>query len=179
MMPMTALLNAFLFFAAMHTQVIVDFDKGADLGKWQIVDDVVMGGRSAGSFQLNADGYAVFEGTVSLANNGGFSSVRHRFKKRTVRPSGYVTIRLKGDGKNYQFRIKNDQRNYYTYIYTFETSGEWQEITIPFNKMVPSFRGAQLDMPLFSHTAIEELSLLIANKRNENFKLLIDVITVH
>jgi hypothetical protein len=38
-----------------------------------------MGGESSSTFQLNSEGHGVFEGNISLDNNGGFSSVRYRF----------------------------------------------------------------------------------------------------
>ena len=37
-------------------------------------------------------------------------------------------MRLKGDGKNYQFRMKHKSSDYFSYIYTFSTSGDWQVI---------------------------------------------------
>jgi hypothetical protein len=39
-----------------------------------------MGGESSSTFQLNS-GHGVFEGNISL-DNGGFSSVRYRFKNK-------------------------------------------------------------------------------------------------
>ena len=63
---------------------IYDFNKDSNLKKWNVVDDVVMGGRSSSTVSLNADGFGVFSGDVSLANNGGFSSVRHEFQKIKV-----------------------------------------------------------------------------------------------
>jgi len=87
-----------------------------------------------------------------------------------------VVIRLKGDGKNYQFRVKNKEQNEYSYISEFSTSGEWQHITIELKEMYPSFRGKKLDRPNFSHDQIEEITFLIGNKRNESFQLLIDKI---
>ena len=42
--------------------------------------------------------------------------------------------------------------------------------------MYPSFRGRKLDEPNFYHESIEEITFLIANKQNEDFKLLIDKI---
>jgi hypothetical protein len=36
----------------------------------KVVDDAVMGGMSSGTFKLDPDGQGVFEGTVSLENNG-------------------------------------------------------------------------------------------------------------
>ena len=160
----------------MNAQLIFDFDMNSDLRDWIIVDDVVMGGRSLGSFKLNEDGYGAFEGSISLENNGGFSSVRYRFNKINVERYSKAVIRLKGDGKKYQFRVKDKSANYYSYITYFQTSGEWQEIEIPLNEMYPSFRGRKLDLPNFAHDHIEEITFLIANKKTEEFKLLIDKI---
>ena len=87
-----------------------------------------------------------------------------------------MCIRLKGDGKDYQFRVKPNAGNYFSYILPFSTSGEWEEVLIPLKDMYPSFRGRKLDQPNFHEDRIEELNFLIANKKNENFKLIIDKI---
>ena len=137
------------------------------------VDDVVMGGKSSGTFNLNTDGFGVFEGSISLDNNGGFSSVRYRFEKTLVKEYSTVHIKLRGDGKKYQFRIKAKSGDYYSYISPFQTTGEWQEIEIPLKEMYPSFRGRKLDQPNFSDDYIEEITFLIGNKKEEDFQLLI------
>ena len=85
-------------------------------------------------------------------------------------------MKIKGDGKKYQLRIKNNQSNFYSYITTFNTSGEWEELVISVNEMFPSFRGRKLNQANFSHNKIEEIAFLIANKKEENFKLMIDSI---
>ncbi|MGY8982524.1 MAG: CIA30 family protein, partial [Cytophagales bacterium] len=115
----------------MQAQVIFDFNKKSDLQDWIIVNDVVMGGRSSSTFKLDEDGLGVFEGNISLENNGGFSSLRYRFLKRTIKGATQVKITLRGDGKKYQFRVKSNAGDYYSYIAPFLTSGEWQEIVIP------------------------------------------------
>ena len=159
-----------------NSKLIFDFNKEADIQKWNIVDDVVMGGRSSSQFNIDSNGFGVFEGNISLENNGGFSSVRYQFEKTKVSDDTKIKIRVKGDGKNYQFRVKNKFRNYYSYITTFSTTTEWQYIEIPLKDMYPSFRGRILNQPNFSHDFIEEIVFLIGNKKNENFKLLIDKI---
>ena len=35
----------------LQASMIFDFNKSADINKWRITDDVVMGGRSNGKFQ--------------------------------------------------------------------------------------------------------------------------------
>ena len=173
---MTQLVWTLIIFSAMTNPIIFDFNKESDIENWVIVDDVVMGGRSAGSFGLNEDGHGVFKGDVSLENNGGFSSVRYRFQKKEIKGSTKVVIKLKGDGKKYQFRIKANSRDYYSYIATFETNGKWQEIEIALSDMYPSFRGRRLDQPNFSSENIEEVAFLIGNKKKEEFMLLLDKI---
>ena len=123
---MSQLICIMTLFFMQYNQVIYDFSKKSNIEDWRIVDDVVMGGRSSGSMGLNVDGFGVFEGEVSLENNGGFSSVRYRFQKILVKKYSRIAIKLKGDRKKYQFRIKANSGDYYSFTSTFETSGEWQ-----------------------------------------------------
>ncbi|MBQ0735638.1 CIA30 family protein [Aquimarina celericrescens] len=160
----------------MNSLTIFDFSIKSDIQDWRIVDDVVMGGRSSSSITLNTDGFGVFKGYVSLENNGGFSSVRYQFEKTEVKRFTKIILKLKGDGKKYQFRVKPNSTDYYSYIMPFSTSGELQEIEITLRDMYPSFRGRKLDQPNFSANHIEEITFLIGNKKAEEFKLLIDKI---
>ena len=160
------------------TENVFDFNSNSNIASWYVVDDVVMGGRSNGNFYLNAEGNGVFTGKVSLENNGGFSSVRYRFNKKDVSGFSKVQIRLKGDGKRYQFRLKSDTYERHSYISYFETSGEWETIEIKLSKMYPSWRGVKLDMPDYPGETMEEIAFLIANYKAESFKLEIDEIVL-
>ena len=173
---MKFLICILILLQGMNSKIIFDFNKEANIQNWNVVNDVVMGGRSSSQFKLNSDGFGVFEGNISLENNGGFSSVRYQLEKTEVTKYTKIKIRLKGDGKDYQFRVKNNSRNYYSYITTFSTTNEWQNIEISLKDMYPSFRARQLNAPNFSHDFLEELVFLIGNKKDENFKMLIDTI---
>lgn len=162
----------------MQSNTIFDFHKNSNSENWTIVDDVVMGGRSSGSFYINDDGHGVFKGSVSLENNGGFSSLRHRFEKVSTKPYTKIVLRVKGDGKRYQFRVKTNTSDYYSYISFFDTSDNWETIEISLKDMYPAFRGRKLNMPNYSNNSIEEIAFLIGNKKAENFKLEIDAITL-
>lgn len=166
----------FVLLLMFQTTTLFDFSKKSSLKTWQIVDDTVMGGRSNGTFEINTQGHGEFSGKVSLENNGGFSSLRHNFER--LNSSNYTAfkLRLKGDGKPYQFRVKDSRYNRYSYIYTFETSGDWETITIPFNRMYPSFRGNRLRGANFEGKQMEEIAILIGNKKAEQFLLQIDQI---
>lgn len=52
------------------------FDTPASTQNWQPINDGVMGGISSSQIRFDLAGHAVFEGVVSLENNGGFASVR-------------------------------------------------------------------------------------------------------
>ena len=158
--------------------VLFDFHENANIRNWRIVDDVVMGGRSSGSFELSPEGHAVFSGDISLENNGGFSSVRYRFEGAEADPESFVRIRLKGDGKPYQLRVKHDVRSYYSYQADFETSGEWQDIEIQLKDMYPEWRGNRLNQPNFGHNRIQEITFQFGNGKPESFQLMIDEITL-
>jgi len=173
---MNGLLFSMVLIISMNSHMIYDFSKNSDIQSWIVVDDIVMGGRSSGNFRLSPDGFGVFEGHISLENNGGFSSVRYQFERIKVKEKDKIIIRIKGDGKKYQFRIKDDSGKYYSYITSFSTSGEWQEVEILLKQMSPSFRGRKLDQPDFAHDYIEEITFLIGNNKTEEFKLLIDKI---
>ena len=156
------------------SQLIFDFNHNSNITGWKVIDDVVMGGRSNGKFKMDSDGNGVFFGEVSLDNNGGFSSVRYQFEKVNTTKDSKVLIRLKGDGKEYQFRVKSNRNTYYSYITIFKTTGDWENVVINLKDLYPSFRGQTLNIPNFAGNSIEEIVFLIGNKKNESFNLLLD-----
>jgi len=163
---------------SIQPSTIYDFQKEASTAGWRVVDDRVMGGLSKGKLVVNNDGHGEYTGTVSTENNGGFSSLRYQFDATGVSNKQTMVLRIKGDGKKYQFRVKDKSSQYHSYISTFETSGKWETIQIPLEDMYPSFRGRKLTIPNFNHTQIEEIAFLIGNKKAESFELLIDSIAV-
>ena len=159
-------------------KVIFDFNKSADINSWKIVNDGVMGGISESTFTQNNEGFGVFQGNVSTENNGGFASVRLQMSSFNINKSKQLKIKLKGDGKNYQLRVKSNASDYYSYIIEFSTSGSWETKVINLNDLYPSFRGRKLDQENFSASKIEEISFLISNKKSESFILVLDKIEI-
>lgn len=157
---------------------LFDFSESADISGWIVVDDVVMGGRSDGTFGLSPEGHGVFSGKVSLENNGGFSSVRYDFNDLDLEGFDTFVLKVKGDGKKYQFRAKSRKYDRQSYISDFNTTGEWQVIEIPMSGMVPTFRGIRLNMDNYPGEKLDQIGFLIGNNRPESFMLEIDEITV-
>ncbi|MDB9961388.1 CIA30 family protein [Oceanihabitans sp.] len=153
---------------------IFNFKDTQSTSNWYVVNDGVMGGLSEGKLTINESGNGLFKGYVTTENNGGFSSVRYTFSKKDVSKFNHVVLKLKGDGKSYQFRIKDNSSERYSYIATFKTTGDWETIKIPLNTFYPSFRGYKLNKANFSGDFMEEIAFLIGNKVKESFALEIE-----
>jgi NADH dehydrogenase [ubiquinone] 1 alpha subcomplex assembly factor 1 len=155
-------------------KVIYSFTTKTTVNEWRIVNDGVMGGISKSSLMLTDDGYGKFSGHVSLANNGGFASIQLNTSVKLSEEKKFIVLRFKGDGKAYEFRLKGEISQSESYVYQFTTSGEWENIKLPLGEFYPQFRGRKLNYPNFNFNTIEQVSFLIANKQEEDFKLLID-----
>jgi len=127
-----------------ETAALFDFAKTPDLaGRWRSLNDGVMGGVSDGRMRSAISGtHAVFEGTVRLENNGGFSSVRASFGSgidlsqfqgfyMDVRPGDEASA-----GKEYLLIVKDDecmttQVNFKAKFGTGKKGG-WERVKVPF-----------------------------------------------
>jgi NADH dehydrogenase [ubiquinone] 1 alpha subcomplex assembly factor 1 len=168
--------SVLMFILNLKVMVIFDSSSSSSIENWHTVNDTVMGGVSQSNIAINENGNAVFKGSVSLQNNGGFCSARYNCNEIVVAGFEKVAFRIKGDGKNYQFRVKAYLHDSHSYNSYFKTSGDWETIEILLKDMYPVFRGRNLDMPNFLHNDISEFGFLIGNKKEETFRLEIDKI---
>ena len=163
---------------SLTTTHIFNFTTKTKANEWQIVNDGVMGGKSSSTLQVSGKGHGIFTGHISLANNGGFASVRHNPNFEGVKKYKQIVLKLKGDGKNYQFRLKAASQQRQSYVQEFSTNGEWQEIKLNIADFSPQFRGRKLDIPNFNFNELAEIAFLIGNKKEQDFKLIIDQISI-
>jgi len=164
------------FFKGSSQLTLAEFTNDSDARDWEVVNDGVMGGLSSGKFEISPAGHGLYYGKVLLENNGGFSLVRCQFSPLSVKDYDKVVIRLKGDGKQYQFRVKSNKIDRHCYIRNFITSGDWQIVEIPLKGMNARFRGNNLDLPDYPAQVMEEIAFLVGNKKAESFRLEIDQI---
>lgn len=158
-------------------KVLYDFSAPDDIKNWRIVNDGVMGGLSQSEIVPGADDTAVFRGILSLENNGGFSSTRIKPRSFDLGQYEALEIRIRGDGRTYQFRIRTDGRfDGVAYRQVFSTlDNEWMTIRLPLEDFSAVFRGRQLTnaAPL-AVDQIRQIGFLIADDRAGPFKLEID-----
>jgi monofunctional biosynthetic peptidoglycan transglycosylase len=152
------------------------FDFAEDSENWFSVDDDVMGGVSSSTSQILDSGVLLFSGTMSLDNNGGFSSIRSPWNPIDLTGKDGVLIRVLGDGQLYRLRIRTtDTGSQVAYNSFFETSqGEWSTIYIPFNTMVPSRFGFRVQTGELNPAAISSFGFMLSDKQEGEFSLQVD-----
>jgi hypothetical protein len=145
-----------------------------------IVNDSVMGGRSESKFNIN-DNIINFSGDVSMKNNGGFASLRMLWPFQEAKGYNKIQLKLKGDGKSYQFRLRTN-RGYdgAAYVYEFKTIKDKSTvIDMDIEKFVPGFRGRTLrNMPQLKLEDVQQMGILIANEQVGKFTIEIDSIVL-
>ncbi|MFY7670000.1 CIA30 family protein [Tenacibaculum sp. MEBiC06402] len=171
---------SFLFVMSLSTTdlILFDFSKTCDINNWYITNDDVMGGVSTSKITLNSNGHGVFQGKVSTENNGGFAMTKLPVSIDLNSMQKKIVLRVKGDSKNYQFRIKSKSYQRYSYVNSFQTQNEWETIELLLEDFYPAYRGYKLNKANFNWNRIEEIAILIGNKRDENFELEIDYIKI-
>ena len=78
---------------------IINPEKNVGLSNWNIVNDDVMGGISKSYLSVNNDNNLIFNGYLSLENNGGFASSRLSFNSKTLEGVKSFKIKLKRSDK--------------------------------------------------------------------------------
>lgn len=156
---------------------LIDFANEAENGRWQAVHDQVMGGLSEGQMRCH-NGQAVFSGNVSLANNGGFASVRREPRPLPLADAQGIRLQVQGDGRAYQLRLRTDQAfDGVAYRAVFETRpGTWLTLDLPWDRFEPVFRGRPVAAPALDPTAVWQVGLMTADKQPGAFCLILQAI---
>jgi monofunctional biosynthetic peptidoglycan transglycosylase len=151
--------------------------------RWQIVNDGVMGGLSEGKVEFTGEGIMKFSGTLSLQNNGGFTTARSEPVDLNLSNDLGLLLLVKGDGRTYQARLDSDAL-YRGMPVSFSgefttTKGEWQQIKIPFSDFKGSWRGADLPDEKLNPADIRKVWILLGDKKEGPFTLEVDWIRTY
>jgi len=174
-----ATMFAFLPVIAVGQESVAEFtpEESAKLD-WRVVDDGVMGGLSQGKREISEDGILRFFGTLSLENNGGFSSLRTGDIRMDLSGADGIVLRVKGDGRTYQLRFSTDAE-YRGREMSFQagfptTKDEWTEVKVPFASFLGTWRGTELPDKVFDPVKILRIGLQLADKKAGAFELRVD-----
>ena len=131
---------------SVHLRCLFPLATPAAAAAWRAIDDRVMGGVSRSRVRHDTRGHAVFEGTLSLDQGGGFASVRAPFVA-TDTPRGTpdavtaqaIVIEAQGDGRTYKLSLFMDadfDAPAHQAGFT-PPAGCWQAVDLPLAAFVP------------------------------------------
>ena len=162
-------------------QPLFDFTETEAAKEWQAVNDGVMGGVSDGRFKLTDAKTMEFFGTLSLANNGGFASVRTKPKNLGLEKGDTLVAKVRGDGREYMLNLYPARSQVaYSYRAAVPTKkDEWIEVKIPLDKFeATSFGRAVKNAGAVKPVEISALGFMLGDKKAGPFKLEIEWIKV-
>jgi monofunctional biosynthetic peptidoglycan transglycosylase len=144
--------------------------------QWQTVNDGVMGGRSDGRIKINENKKMEFYGTLSLANNGGFASVRSKGSNLGLAKGDSIVVRVRGDGREYSLNLYTPRRRTaFSYRAKFKTKkNEWTEVRVPLDEFVATSFGRVQRSQTLDPTEVNGLGILLGDKQAGPFKLEVD-----
>ena len=148
---------------------LLDFSISEVVQTFRVINDVVMGGVSK-SRLYSTDGAMVFEGEVSLENNGGFASLRGPVRFPTESAALMLTVR--GDGQRYKLTLKlDDSTSAPQYQAAFVAPREWQTLRFTPADFAASFRGRAVVAPIVRFVDVHYIGLLISDRQSGPFKI--------
>jgi monofunctional biosynthetic peptidoglycan transglycosylase len=158
--------------------VQITFESPQEAENWVIVNDTVMGGRSAARVEVS-DNRLYFFGLLSLENNGGFASTRRIGDPQNWQSSLPLKVKLKGDGRAYQLRIRTNRGfDGVAYVANFQTNAEQQVVEFSEADFSPQWRGRLVrNAPDLDFADIRQIGVMLADKSPGTFKLELSAIS--
>jgi len=160
---------------------LFDFTEADAAKQWQAINDGVMGGVSEGKFRITDVKTMEFLGTLSLANNGGFASVRSKSKKLGLETGDTLVAKVKGDGREYTLNLYPARsRTAFSYRATIKTKkGEWIEVKVPLDEFeATSFGQVVREAGAVKPEEVSSVGFLLGDKKAGPFKMEIEWIKV-
>ena len=165
--------------------VLVDFSQLNAAKDWFAVNDTLMGGVSRSRMAVSPLGFGVFSGHVSLANGGGFASVRYDFDSLDLSDFAGIVLDVNGSTKRFKVNIKDSllpdscvyQAEFDMADFVDDTDdghkayGTWHKVMLPFDDFIAKRRGIGLQNHQLNLTQVQSLGLVIGGGQAGDFSL--------
>lgn len=156
---------------------LVSFAEPNSVGGWTNVDDTVMGGESD-STTTWVDGRMVFAGSISLANNGGFTSTLGpvtRALGERARASTAIALDARGASRSYLLWLRAGPEGTDRWVANFAPGpdGACCPIVVPFSEFRSVGRFLQPTSPSapFDPATIVQIGFYLTDKQQGPFRL--------
>jgi hypothetical protein len=162
-----------------NTNYKIDFGQATGGQDWMIVNDGVMGGLSK-STAIFTENSLLFNGTLSLKNNGGFASIRSGKGKFDLSKYSTVKIRFRSTGRDFALRFANSEMYFRpNFKHNFSSStGEWEIVELKMSNFKEYTMG-QISGSAVSEKKLENIiriGIILSDKKEGPFELEIDYI---
>ena len=152
----------------------MDFRIADAVQSGRVVNDGVMGGVSQSRLRADPEGM-FFEGVVSLANNGGFASMR--FPASFPLQTNSLELVVRGESRRFKFILRMEKAAQVVYESDFLSATTWQPYRFKAEEFKSSFRGRLVQSHPLSFSEVSEVGILIADKQEGDFRLQIKTLT--
>jgi len=178
------IIYAFLFLiistnSLLGQQILIDFGSSTGGQYWSVTNDGVMGGLSKGRAYLT-DSSVVFQGEVSLENNGGFSSLRSPYERFQLSNFKEVELKFRSSGLPFSITFSKSRRfwipNYKHFLITEDE--EWSILKFSLSDL-KEYRLGDPTYDRISRSDIENIigiSFFNEGKKEGKFSLEVDYI---
>ena len=140
---------------------------------WYSINDGVMGGISSGSVK-DRDQYLVYQGQLSLENNGGFSQIRHDTDKFNNANGVRLTLKASAENRDFKFIASASTSDWNLNIWekSVEVGTDETTIDIAFDDMDLQIMGKVIpNGQKLSGEMIKKIGFLIMDKNTDPFEL--------
>lgn len=168
---------------ATTTSVLIECERLEDFDNprnWFVVNDGVMGGRSAGQGAIG-DSVLGFTGTVITAG-GGFTSVRLALDDGELAGTDRIRVRLRRDARTYGLTLEDDQAingRRVSHRADLPAAGEldgegFAVVELPHSVLEPTIFGQRVAAEPFRPDTASEIGIIIADGVDGDFAVEID-----
>ena len=159
-----------------------DFGNGKNGQEWRVVNDGVMGGLSRGKVEFTENSF-IFSGSVSLENNGGFTSFRSPYGRYDLSEYDKVEIKYRSEGMDCALSFDQNSRfwrpNHKMPIPA--TDNIWMTLTTNLYELSEYQMGRMTGAQMSENDARQtnRLGLITDSKKQGSFSLEIDYIKLY
>ena len=155
-------------------RTLADFSSEAEVERWQVVNDGVMGGLSRGRIAPQDEAMR-FWGSINT-NGGGFSSIRHRLDRGELDGASHVRVTMQGDGRAYQLSLRSNASMFgrsvaFRGTLKPEGEGEWKVATVALADLEPSIFGRRVPAGPFDPAAARSVGFILADGKDGAFDM--------
>ena len=175
MLEWMALASGMMIQAENPCRMIADFGDSREIGRWQVINDGVMGGLSRGRIEPD-DGAMLFAGEINT-DGGGFSSLRREVERGSLANARQLRIVMRSDARTYQMTFRSDvswRGRSVAYRATLEPKADedgWQVATVSMDALEPSIFGQRVRAPDYVPAETRSIGFIIADGRDGPFAL--------